>query len=89
MTWFEAICHAFGTMATGGFSTLNASLGGFNSKTIEYTVIVFMILAGTNFTLIYLLTLGNFRKFVTDRRVADLHGNHRRGDAAGDRRGGV
>ena len=66
MTWFEAICHAFGTMATGGFSTLNASLGGFHSKTIEYTVILFMILAGTNFTLIYLLTLGKLRKFVTD-----------------------
>ena len=66
MTWFEAICHAFGTMATGGFSTLNASLGGFNSKPIEYTVIVFMILAGTNFTLIYLLTLGKLKKFVTD-----------------------
>lgn len=58
MTWFESICHAFGTMATGGFSTLNASLGGFNSKAIEYTVIVFMILAGTNFTLMYLTMLG-------------------------------
>lgn len=60
MTAFEAICHAFGTMATGGFSTLNGSLGGFESrlpgtyKLIEYTVIVFMILAGTNFTLMYL-----------------------------------
>lgn len=57
MTWFEAICHAFGTMATGGFSTLNASLGGFESRAIEYTVIVFMILAGTNFTLMYLTLL--------------------------------
>jgi len=53
MTWFEALCHAFGTMATGGFSTRNASLGGFESRTIEYTVIVFMILAGTNFALLY------------------------------------
>lgn len=57
MTWFEAICHAFGTMATGGFSTLNGSLGGFNSPTIEYTVILFMILAGTNFTLMYFVLL--------------------------------
>ena len=40
-------------MATGGFSTRNASLGGFESRTIEYTVIVFMILAGTNFALLY------------------------------------
>jgi len=53
MTWFEAICHAFGTMATGGFSTRNASLGGFESRAIEYTVIFFMILAGTNFALLY------------------------------------
>ncbi len=58
MNWFEAVCHAFGTMATGGFSTLDTSLGGFNSKVIEYTVILFMILAGTNFTLMYLTLLG-------------------------------
>ena len=53
MTWFDAICHAFGTMATGGFSTYNASLGNFQSPTIDYVVILFMILAGTNFTLLY------------------------------------
>ena len=65
MNWFEAICHAFGTMATGGFSTLNGSLGGFENTLgasaallIEYTVIAFMILAGTNFTLLYLTLLG-------------------------------
>ncbi len=52
MTWFDAICHAFGTMATGGFSTYNASLGHFQSAGIEYLVILFMILAGTNFSLI-------------------------------------
>ena len=64
MTLFQSVCHSFGTMATGGFSTLNASLGGFDVllpdryKLIEYTVIVFMILAGTNFTLMYLTLLG-------------------------------
>ena len=64
MTAFEAVCHSFGTMATGGFSTLNGSLGGFDQrlpdtyKLIEYTVIVFMILAGTNFTLLYLTLIG-------------------------------
>lgn len=57
MTWFDAICHAFGTMATGGFSTYNASLGHFESPMIQYTVTVFMILAGTNFTLLYFLVL--------------------------------
>ena len=72
MTWFEALCHAFGTMATGGFSTLNASLGGFESRlpdsyrAIEYTVIVFMILAGTNFTLLYFFLLGKPLKLLKD-----------------------
>jgi trk system potassium uptake protein TrkH len=54
LTVFDALCHAFGTMATGGFSTYNASLGHFNSPLIEYTVILFMILAGSNFTLLFL-----------------------------------
>ena len=57
MTWFDAICHAFGTMATGGFSTYNASLGHFESPLIQYTVTVFMVLAGTNFTLLYFLVM--------------------------------
>lgn len=60
LTPFDAICHAFGTMATGGFSTYNASLGhfdsivGINGTMVEYVVIIFMILAGTNFTLLAL-----------------------------------
>ncbi len=52
---FDALCHAFGTLATGGFSTYNKSLGHFNSAAIDYVVIVFMGLAGTNFTLLYFL----------------------------------
>jgi len=61
MTIFDAICHAFGTMATGGFSTYDTSLGHFahdpqtNGLLIEVTVIIFMVLAGTNFGLLYLL----------------------------------
>ena len=63
---FDAICHAFGTMATGGFSTYNASLGHFQSPAIEYTVIVFMILAGTNFTLLYLCVLRQPGRLLAD-----------------------
>ncbi len=66
MTTFEAICHAFGTLATGGFSTLDSSLGGFNSPVIEYTVIVFMVFAGTNFTLIYLFCIGRPMRLLND-----------------------
>ncbi len=64
MSVFDAICHAFATMATGGFSTYNASLGhfvkdGVNGRTIEYVVMVFMMLAGTNFTLLLIAVMGN------------------------------
>jgi trk system potassium uptake protein TrkH len=52
---FDALCHSFGTMATGGFSTYNDSIGHFDSPLIEGTIIVFMIAAGTNFSLYYLI----------------------------------
>ena len=55
MDLFDATCHAFATMATGGFSTKNASIAGFNSAYIEWVVTIFMILAGMNFTLHYQL----------------------------------
>ena len=66
MNLFDAACHAFGTMATGGFSTYNASLGHFKSPFIEYTTIVFMMLAGTNFTLMYLTLISGPRKLFRD-----------------------
>jgi len=53
MGLFEALCHTFGTMATGGFSTRNASIGAYESAYIEWIVILFMFLAGTNFILHY------------------------------------
>jgi len=61
MSFFDAINHAFTTMASAGFSTKNASLGAF-SPTIHYIIIVFMLLAGTNFTLIYFGMHGQFKK---------------------------
>jgi trk system potassium uptake protein TrkH len=66
LSWFDAICHAFGTLATGGFSTWNESLGHFDSALIDYTVTVFMILAGTNFTLLYFLILRQPGKLLAD-----------------------
>ncbi|MBD3224010.1 MAG: TrkH family potassium uptake protein [Caldithrix sp.] len=51
MSWFDSACHTFGTMATGGFSTKTASIGHYNSALIDYIIIIFMILAGTNFAL--------------------------------------
>lgn len=61
MNLFDSLCHAFGTMATGGFSTKNSSIAEF-SPYIQYVIIVFMILAATNFTLHYFAFLGKFRQ---------------------------
>jgi len=47
----EALCQTFGTMATGGFSTRSASIAGFHSLFVEAVVVVFMLLAGMNFSL--------------------------------------
>jgi len=51
MSRFEAACHSFSTLGTGGFSSRSASIAGFDSPVIEYIIIVFMILAGINFTM--------------------------------------
>jgi trk system potassium uptake protein TrkH len=58
MSLFEAACHAFTTMPTGGFSTRNASIAHYNSAFFDYTLIFFMILAGINFTLHFQLLRG-------------------------------
>jgi len=60
MNFFDSICHAFGTIATGGFSTKNDSITGF-TPFIQYVIIFFMILAGTNFTLHYLILVGRIK----------------------------
>ena len=51
MSWFDAACHAFTTLAAGGFSPHPQSIMGYASPAIEWTIIVFMFLAGANFAL--------------------------------------
>jgi len=51
MTLFDAICHAFSTVAIGGFSTHDGSIGYFDSTLIEMVAVVFMLLSGVNFAL--------------------------------------
>lgn len=51
MSAFDALCHSFSTIAIGGFSTHDASIGYFNSSAVESVAIVFMILSGINFGL--------------------------------------
>jgi trk system potassium uptake protein TrkH len=64
MSFFDSLCHSFGTMATGGFSTHSESLSFFNSSIIEWTTIIFMFAAATNFTLHYIfIAKGEFKYF--------------------------
>ncbi|HHX50723.1 MAG TPA: TrkH family potassium uptake protein [Clostridia bacterium] len=60
---FDAINHTFATLATGGFSTKNASVGAFDSPLIHWVIIIFMYLAGVNFTLYYQALRGKNLKF--------------------------
>lgn len=60
MSVLDAFCHSFATMATGGFSTMNASVGAYNSAYIDYVIIVFMFIAGANFALHYKFIIKKF-----------------------------
>jgi trk system potassium uptake protein TrkH len=62
MQFYDAINHAMTTMATGGFSTKNESIAFFQSPLIEYIIIGFMFLAGTNYTVIYYIVRFNYKK---------------------------
>lgn len=62
MEFYDAICHAFSSVSTGGFSTKNASLGAFPLPVLHWAVIAIMFLASCNFTLI--LKLVTERKFL-------------------------
>lgn len=65
MTWFDAINHAMATVSTGGFSTKNNSLSYWNHMPlIQYIVIFFMIVAGTNFVLTYFALKGKIKKAI-------------------------
>lgn len=65
MSWFDAINHAMATVSTGGFSTKNESLSFWNHMpAVQYIVIFFMIVAGTNFVLTYFALKGKVRKVI-------------------------
>ncbi len=65
MDLFDSVCHSFGTIATGGFSTKNASIMGY-SPLIQYILIFFMVSGGVNFTLYYLLIHGKVKKIISN-----------------------
>jgi trk system potassium uptake protein TrkH len=66
---FDALCHSFTTLATGGFSTHDLSVGAFRSSMVEWIVVVFMLLAGMNFVLHYRLLTGRGREVWQDAEI--------------------
>lgn len=66
LSWFEAVCHTFATLATGGFSTRDGSIGELHSPSVEAVVIVFMILAGVNFGIYYQVIRKRWRAAIRD-----------------------
>ncbi|PIE25594.1 MAG: hypothetical protein CSA62_00880 [Planctomycetota bacterium] len=71
---FDAVCHSFATIATGGFSTQNFSVGQYDSLGIEIVAIVGMVLAATNFGLYYQVS----RVFHPEHRSEDLDARQRK-----------
>ncbi len=63
MSFFDALCHSFATLATGGFSTQNSSIGAYDSSYIDGVVTLFMVLAGVNFALHFQILRGKAREF--------------------------
>ena len=60
MSLFDAVCHAFTTISTGGYSTHQESIAFFHSKYVEYVAIAFMIISATNFSMFYFLASGRW-----------------------------
>jgi trk system potassium uptake protein TrkH len=70
MSFFDAINHSMCTLSTGGFSTKNASVAYWNGQPIiQYIIIVFMFLAGTNFVLSYFAFKGKIQKVIRDEEL--------------------
>jgi len=68
MNLFESVCHAFGTIATGGFSPKNSSIGGYSAY-IQYIIMIFMLLSGTNFIIHYYIYKKAFSKIKKNEEV--------------------
>jgi trk system potassium uptake protein TrkH len=68
MNLFESVCHAFGTIATGGFSPKNSSIGGY-SPFVQYVIMGFMLLSGMNFVIHYFLLKREFKKIKENEEV--------------------
>lgn len=69
MNLYDAVNHAMTTVATGGYSTKNASIAYWNSPYIDYVITIFMCVGATNITLIYFFLNGKFKKLLNDEET--------------------
>ena len=69
MEWFDAVCHGFTIMATGGVSTKNAGFGYYNSPFIDWVTVIFMLLGALNFNLYYRIFRGKFRDLLQNTEI--------------------
>jgi trk system potassium uptake protein TrkH len=69
MGGYEALCHSFTTLSTGGFSTRSASIGAFESPVIQWIIILFMALGGINFVLHYLAITGRIAEVLRNTEL--------------------
>ena len=67
MSFYESVCHAFGTISTSGFSTRTISVAAYDSVLIECIFIFFLFISGMNFTLHYYALRGQFGNYWQDR----------------------
>ena len=66
---YDSLINAFSTAGTGGFSSLNASIGGYNSLAAEIVITIFMFLFGVNFSLYFLIFDRKFSRFIRDAEL--------------------
>ncbi|MCL1818547.1 MAG: TrkH family potassium uptake protein [Spirochaetaceae bacterium] len=64
MDWFDAVCHSFTIISTGGVSTKNAGFAFYDSAFIDWVTIIFMLLGALNFSMYYRLARGKFHEFL-------------------------
>lgn len=67
MGWFDAICHTFSMVSTGGLSTRDASIAAFDSVAVDIICMFFMLTAGVNFAVFYMFIRGQWRRAIADR----------------------
>lgn len=67
MTLYDATVHSFSTLATGGFSSKNLSIEAYHNINIEFIVLIFMFIGGSNFNLFYRTLNVNWKSLISDR----------------------